>query len=170
MAVRARFCLVCGGRLGAVREKGRLRRRCRRCGWTFYNNPVPACAALIVRRGCVLLVLRARPPHARTWDLPGGFLEGGEHPEAGLRRELREELGMRIQTAALIGFALDQYGRGGFPVLALVYRVTPTPGLWRPDDDIVAARWFPLDAIPLAHVGFPGIRGVLRALSRARRS
>src|SRR5262245_25467604 len=82
----ARFCLRCGGRLRAIKEGGRRRRGCRRCRWIFYDNPVPAAVALIERRGRVLFVLRARPPYAGTWDLPGGFLEAGETAEAGLAR------------------------------------------------------------------------------------
>src|SRR5438876_6968585 len=120
-----KFCSACGGRLAVVREEGRTRRRCRRCGFTVYGNPVPTAVALIMRGGRVLLTRRARPPYAGTWDVPGGFLEAGEHPEACLRRELREELGMRVRQARLLDFALDRYGPKGFPLLTLVYRVTP---------------------------------------------
>ncbi len=122
----ARFCLACGARLRRVRLEGRWRRRCPRCGWTFYANPVPAVAAVIVRRGRVLLTRRARPPYAGTWDAPGGFLEADETPERALRRELREEIGVGVRRARFVGFATDRYGSGGFPVLAAVYRVTPT--------------------------------------------
>ena len=31
------------------------------------------------------------------WGLPGGFLEGGEQPIDGLRRELREEIGLEME-------------------------------------------------------------------------
>jgi ribosomal protein S27AE len=49
-----RFCMACGGRLRRVRQEGRLRLSCGRCGWTFYGNPVPAAVALVVRNGKVL--------------------------------------------------------------------------------------------------------------------
>jgi hypothetical protein len=45
--VTARFCLACGARLTTVVEEGHRRRRCPRCGWTYYANPVPATAAVI---------------------------------------------------------------------------------------------------------------------------
>jgi len=124
-----KFCIECGGRLAIVREEGRTRRRCRRCGWTFYGNPVPAAVALITRGGRLLLTRRARPPYAGTWDLPGGFLEAGERPEACVRRELREELAMGIRQARLVDFALDRYGPNGIPVLTLVSTAgNPVPG------------------------------------------
>ena len=148
MSYSPRFCLWCGGRLRTIRENGHRRRRCPRCGWTFYDNPVPASVAIIRQRGRVLLTRRAHPPYAGTWDLPGGFLEAGEQPEAGLKRELREELAVRVRGARLIGFATDRYGPRGFPVLTLVYRVTIAPGVIRPDDDVSEARWFDRRRLP----------------------
>ncbi|PYN31047.1 MAG: hypothetical protein DMD98_18115 [Candidatus Rokuibacteriota bacterium] len=95
---------------------------------------MPAAVALIMRGGRLLLTRRARPPYAGTWDLPGGFLEAGERPEACVRRELREELALGIRQARLVDFALDRYGPKGIPVLTLVYRVTPGSGRPRPRD------------------------------------
>lgn len=166
----ARFCPACGGRLAAIRQEGRSRRRCVRCGFILYGNPVPAAIAVIVRGGRVLLTRRARPPYAGTWDLPGGFLEGGEHPEEGLDRELREELGLRASRARLIGFATDRYGPKGFPVLALVYRVTAARGRIRAGDDVAEARWFPRGAVPFRAIAFPSLRRLLRLYLRGRRN
>lgn len=36
------------------------------------------------------------------WELPGGRLEGGEQPEETIVREIREELGVVLQTPRLI--------------------------------------------------------------------
>jgi ADP-ribose pyrophosphatase YjhB (NUDIX family) len=160
--VTARFCLACGARLHRVRRDGRRRPRCRRCGWVFYANPVPAVAAVIVRRGCVLLTRRARPPYAGTWDVPGGFLEGDETPERGLRRELREEIGVGVKRSRFVGFALDRYGPGGFPVLAAIYLVTPTSMTMQAADDVAEVRWVPISRVPWRAIAFPGLRGRLR--------
>lgn len=162
MTAVARFCMACGRRLALVRREGRSRKRCPRCGWTHYGNPIPAAVALIVRRGRVLLTRRARPPYRGTWDLPGGFLEAGELPEAGLRRELREELGLGSRRARLIAFATDRYGRRGVPILTLIYRVTPAPGRLRVADDVTEARWFPWRMLPFAEIAFPSMRRALR--------
>jgi 8-oxo-dGTP diphosphatase len=163
--LRARFCLVCGHRLVTVREDGRTRRKCPSCGWIHYVNPVPAAVALIHRRRRLLLTRRGRPPYAGTWDLPGGFLEADETPEQGLRRELSEELAMRVIRCRLVSLATDRYGRGGFPVLTLIYRVTAT-GVPRPGDDVSEARWFPRTSLPLRSIGFPSIRRLLRSWPR----
>jgi ADP-ribose pyrophosphatase YjhB (NUDIX family) len=144
---------------GAIRE----RRRCPACGWVFYANPVPAVVALVTRGADVLLTRRAHPPYAGTWDLPGGFLEADETPEAGLLRELSEELGMRTRSVRPLAMVTDRYGGGGFPVLTIVYRVRPVPGPLTPADDVSEARWFPRTAVPFRDIAFPALRRALRA-------
>jgi ADP-ribose pyrophosphatase YjhB (NUDIX family) len=153
-----------------VREDGHPRRRCRACGWIFYDNPVPAANAVIVRGGRLLLGRRARPPYARMWDLPGGFLESGEAPEQALRRELKEELDATPRTVRWAGAAADTYGRNGFPVLSLFFRVTLAPGTLRPADDVTELRWFAVDRLPFRRIAFAGTRGALRRLLGVSRS
>jgi ADP-ribose pyrophosphatase YjhB (NUDIX family) len=160
--VKARFCLACGGRLVPVVEEGHRRVRCSRCGWTYYANPVPAAVAVVIEGGRLLLGRRARAPYAGTWDLPGGFLEAGELPAAGLRREIREELGVGVRRATLIGFATDRYGPRGFVVLTALYRVRPATRRVRAADDVSEVRWFPLASIPYRQIAFPAIRRFLR--------
>ena len=160
--MKHRFCMACGGRLRRGREEGRARLRCRRCGWTFYGNPIPATVALIVRGGKVLLVRRAAAPYRGTWDLPGGFLEAGETPERGLAREIREELGARIGSARFLAFSTETYGPGGFPILAVIFRVTLAPGRLRRGSDVSELRWFTRRRLPYRRIGFASVRQALR--------
>lgn len=69
-------------------------------------------AALIDPAGRLLINQRpADKAMAGYWELPGGKIEPGESPEAGLQRELQEELGVRIDIAHLVplGFASHAY-------------------------------------------------------------
>ena len=168
--MRGRFCLACGARLRTAEEDGRRRRRCPRCGWTLYDNPVLASCAFIRRRGRVLLARRASPPYAGLWDLPGGFVEAGETAEGALRRELREELGARVRRARFVASEPDHYGPGGFPTLTAIYRVALMPGALRCGDDVSEARWFPEDEIPFRRVAFASMRRALRTCLRVSRS
>jgi NAD+ diphosphatase len=165
----ARFCLLCGGPLRAVREGGKRRRRCRRCGWTFYDNPVPAAVAVIRRGRRILLTRRAAEPYAGTWDLPGGFIEAGERPDQALRRELREELGLAVARVRVFTLESDRYGPDGIPVLPITYEATMVSERLRPADDVSAAEWFAEDALPYRAIAFPSVRRTLRAYVRARR-
>jgi mutator protein MutT len=58
-------------------------------------------AAVLDAAGRVLIAQRPAGKHlAGGWEFPGGKLEPGEERLAGLARELREELGIRIEAPA----------------------------------------------------------------------
>jgi ADP-ribose pyrophosphatase YjhB (NUDIX family) len=159
--------MACGARLTTARDEGRTRRRCPRCRWVFYDNPVPATGAIVERGRRILLARRAAPPYRGSWDLPGGFLEAGELPERGLRRELIEELGARPTGVRFVGFFSDRYGPGGMPLLAIVF-ATRLRGTPKARSDVAEVRWFPRDRLPLRGVGFPSMRRALRQYIRSR--
>jgi mutator protein MutT len=166
---RARFCMICGAGLLTVRERGRRRRRCSRCGWTFYDNPVLATSAIVARGGKILLTRRAAAPYAGQWDLPGGFVEAGETPEEGLRREVREELGVGVRRLRLLAFEPDRYGARRVPILSGAYRVWLEPGPIRCADDVAEARWVPEGELPFRTIPFVSTRRALRAFLRLSR-
>ena len=58
---------------------------------SFATPRVAAGALFFDPAGRVLLV---HPTYKDTWDVPGGYVEQGESPAAGCRRELAEELGL----------------------------------------------------------------------------
>jgi NAD+ diphosphatase len=107
--VDARFCIVCGTALAPIAtledsgEKTRL--RCPACGWTHWHNPTPVLAAvieLVDRDGQVLLARNAAWP-GKFFGLITGFMEAGETPEDGIRREVAEETSLTVDSLALIG-------------------------------------------------------------------
>ena len=161
MRLRPRHCLVCAARLRGGRQDGHRRWRCPRCGWVFYNNPVPATVAIVLGPRGILLCRRAAAPFRGLWDLAGGFLEADEPPLRGLRREIWEELGARVRTARFCGFVMDRYGPGGIPVLGIVYEVR-LAGRITARSDVSEARWFSRRALPWRRIGFASIRRALR--------
>jgi NAD+ diphosphatase len=109
MNAEARFCLSCGGALApqVQDEDGgpKERLRCAACGWTHWNNPTPVLAAIIEcsdRGGQVLLARNAAWTH-RMFALITGFMEAGETPEDGIRREVMEETSLSVSALSLVG-------------------------------------------------------------------
>jgi len=70
---------------------------CPACGSSYWANSAPAVQGLLVRNGRVLIGRRKIEPRKGCWDLPGGFLEEGEPPLEGLRREFLEETGLEVE-------------------------------------------------------------------------
>ena len=139
-----RFCPRCAAPL----EVGAGRAECTSCGSVSYAQSAPAVAAFVVADGRVLLGKRATEPYAGRWDLLGGFLEEGEHPLDGLRRELLEETGLEVEPGEFIDAYLDTYGDLGANVLNLVFEARIAAGEMVPADDVAELRWFDLDDLP----------------------
>ncbi len=101
-----RYCPACATSLAQIElpEDGgpKTRLRCPACGWTHWNNPVPVLAAIVELDGKVLLARNAAWTR-RMFALITGFMEAGESPEEGIRREVLEETGLTVERLALVG-------------------------------------------------------------------
>ena len=109
MAHGFNFCTHCATALesiAALEDGGsKTRLRCPACGWTHWNNPTPVLAAVIEmsdRQGQLLLARNAAWP-GKMFGLITGFMEAGESPEEGIRREVAEETSLRVDALDLIG-------------------------------------------------------------------
>jgi predicted GIY-YIG superfamily endonuclease/ADP-ribose pyrophosphatase YjhB (NUDIX family) len=140
------FCPRCGGLLKSIRRPGDDRRRevCPDCGHVAYQNATPCAGALVEQDGRLLLVQRAKEPYRGHWDIPGGFLEVDELPEAGATREVEEETGLKIQTTKLFGFYMGRYGYGtsGKPCLNIYFLGRVTGGAEQPGLEAADLAWF----------------------------
>jgi NAD+ diphosphatase len=98
------FCPLCRKALIERPHGGQQRAACpdTGCGFVHWRNPVPVVASIVERDGHVVLV-RSRGAPAGWFGLVAGFLERGETPEAGARREVDEEIGLAGDAATLIG-------------------------------------------------------------------
>ncbi|HEY1128770.1 MAG TPA: NUDIX domain-containing protein [Roseateles sp.] len=104
-----RFCPLCASELALITQAedggDKERLRCRACTFTHWNNPTPVLAAVIEctdRNGQVLLARNAAWP-GRFFGLITGFMEAGESPEDGIRREIAEETSLEVDSLSLLG-------------------------------------------------------------------
>ncbi|HEX2493489.1 MAG TPA: (deoxy)nucleoside triphosphate pyrophosphohydrolase [Steroidobacter sp.] len=105
--------------------------------------------ALFDARGRVLIAQRPPGKHMEGgWEFPGGKLDPGEEPLAGLKRELREELGVEVHDAEpLIAF---EHAYADRRVLLELWLVTRFTGEARPLER-QPLRWVDLEM--LDHIG-----------------
>lgn len=100
-----RYCPVCTASLVERADAGegsKLRLACPDGHWTHWDNPLPVLAALVEVEGRVLLARNSAWPE-KVFALVTGFMERGETPEQGIRRELKEETNLDADEVALIG-------------------------------------------------------------------
>jgi len=157
-----RLCPRCGAELGG--DAARL--ACDACGFIVYASSKPTASALCVDNGRVLLARRAHPPFQGFWDIPGGFLDEGEDPLDGLRRELREETGLEVEPQRFLGIWMDRYGGDSTAeaTLNLYWAVRVVGGEAAPADDVSELRWFGRDELPAAdELAFENVPLVLDA-------
>jgi ADP-ribose pyrophosphatase YjhB (NUDIX family) len=144
---RFRFCPRCGHTLALGEVGDRQRLICPSCGFVFYQNPVPAVAAIIPQGGKIVLVKRAEDPHRGAWCLPAGFLEMNESPQECAVREVKEETGLDIRVARLFGVDLGQDDPRAQVVLIL-FLAEALGGELRAGDDASDARLFGPQELP----------------------
>jgi NAD+ diphosphatase len=101
-----RFCPQCSTPLalrGEQEDGGFTQRlRCPACDYTHWNNPTPVLAA-IVQVGEHILLARNAAWQNRMFGLITGFMEAGETPEQGIRREIQEETSLIAGPLTLVG-------------------------------------------------------------------
>lgn len=133
---------------------------CSACGAIFYQNPLPAAAALVLDEGRrVLLVKRKFPPNEGMWCLPIGFAELGETIAEAALRELHEETGLTGRVSRLIdadSWTSSFYG----DLLVVTFEVEKAGGTETPGDDAEDVAYFPIDGLP--PLAFPSNEKAIR--------
>lgn len=129
--------------LGGVwrRLPGLMRRNLVRTGQSRFT--VTAGAMIFDDQDRILLLEHVFRPDG-GWGIPGGFLNKGEQPEAAVRRELREEIGIEIKDVRFL-FARTLRKPGQIEIYFRAVAVgTPEPCSF----EIKQAGWFSMGELP----------------------
>lgn len=131
------------------------------------NHFQPVVLAVIEQDNKYLFTKRVDefPGYHGKWQLPGGGLEFGENPVEGLRRELREELGVEVKDVKLIPF-VDTRVRNDWQGIFISFLCR----LENPDAEIYLNeeaseyRWFEKEEIDYAQ--FPIFEGCVEIIEK----
>lgn len=105
------------------------------------NRHSVSVAAVVTNGEGQVLVIKRRDSGA--WQLPGGVLELEERIEDGLRREVWEETGVRVEPVRLTGV----YKNMKLGVVALVFRARPVEGTPRSTEEAADVAWWTAEEV-----------------------
>jgi len=94
------ICPMCGSK--KIEWKDDKKWFCPDCGFDLYCNIAAAVGIVLYDdEGNLLFEVRAKNPRKGFLCLPGGFVDAGESCEAAMVRELKEEIGARLEESEL---------------------------------------------------------------------
>lgn len=114
--------------------------------WRMLRPSTRGARAIVVdEEGEVLLVKHSYG--SQYWYLPGGGVKRGESPEQAVRRELYEELEIRLDETVAFGQYTNQVEGKIDTVHIYSARIQRQPT--KSSSEIAFAQWFPLDQLPV---------------------
>jgi len=144
-----KFCPLCRYYLRKKQVDGHRRLVCQKCGWIYYENPLPvAVCAAKNREGKILVARRNLKPGINKWALPGGFVESNEVPEAACLRELKEETGLKGKIKRLIGVYIQKNRYYG-SLLVIGYEVGISKDNLSLNNELKEAKFFSKKDLPI---------------------
>lgn len=130
---------------------------CGNCGFVAYDNPKIVVGSVVRHAGKILFCRRAIEPRRGFWTVPAGFLELGETPEDGARREAREEANASLVLDGLLAV----YSVPRLSQVQLIYRARLADPVFSAGEESLEVGLFGWDEIPWDDIAFPTVRWML---------
>lgn len=130
---------------------------CDTCGFVAYDNPKIVVGAVVRSGSRIMMCRRDIAPSRGLWTLPAGYLEHGETPEEGARREAFEEATAEIEIEGLLAvYTVRRLGQ-----VQLIYRARLGEEAFAPGPESQAVALFEEDALPWDSLAFPTVHWAL---------
>jgi len=148
------FCLKCGNKMELrVDKEGKIRPKCTKCNWTYYKNPIPASACVILNdQNKVVIIKRKFEPNAGDWALPSGYVEINQTPAECAVDEMKEETSLDGEVIVQLGYDTE-FSPIYEKVISFGFLMKITGGKLQAGDDAVDARYVSFDELP--DIAFP---------------
>lgn len=140
---------------------------CHDCDFTYFHNIAAAVAVVFRFEDKILFTVRNIDPDKGKLDLPGGFIDPNENAENALCREVREELGLEIQSSDLQYVTTQPnnylYKNVPYRTMDIFYecRLDISQVGVVAKDEIASLKWIPISEIDLNEIGFVSVRKII---------
>ncbi|KAF5071923.1 NADH pyrophosphatase [anaerobic digester metagenome] len=135
------FCGKCGA--PTLTSEHEMSKVCPECGFTSFTRLSPAVITAIVKDDKILLAKHSYG--LKRYSLIAGFLEAGETLEEGVKREIAEEVGLKVKN-------IEYFGSQPWPFphsLMVGFTAEYESGEIKVDgNEITDAKWFSPDEVP----------------------
>ncbi len=117
----------------------------------YPDNPMVGVGAFIEKNGSVLLVKREHEPGKGKWSLPGGLVNLGEKIRDAIKREVEEEVGLKVDVVNIVdvfdSIEYDDKGRVRFHYVIIGFMVKAIGGEVRGSEEASQVKWFNVEEL-----------------------
>jgi len=138
----SKFCGCCGGLMTMLSHE--IAMKCLTCNSIVYPRISPAIIVAVIKDDQILLAHATRFPPNR-YSVIAGFVEPGETLEECVRRELQEEVGLKVHTINYFGSQPWSFPDG---LMVAFTAQCSTEEITIDNDEISAAAWFSPHNLP----------------------
>ncbi|MEM3437423.1 MAG: NUDIX hydrolase [Nitrososphaerales archaeon] len=117
----------------------------------YPDNPLVGVGAFIKKNNSVLLVKREYEPGKGKWSLPGGLVNLGEKISDAIKREVEEEVGLKVDVIKIVdvfdSIEYDDKGKVRFHYVIVGFMVKVIEGKVRSSKEASQVKWFKADEL-----------------------